>query len=124
MSTTSIRHRGESAGRDVRYAWLSVLLLPFAFGLAFLVGEGLIGLLGYPVGGADSNAPLWAILVATIPALLVFYVPAVVSAWFARRAASRGDRRGWLPAVLLGIVSLAFIGLNVLAGLGYEAYLG
>ena len=59
-----------------------------------------------------------------IPALLVFCVPAVVSAWFARRAASRGDRRGWVPAVLLGIIALAFIAMNVLAGLGFEADLG
>lgn len=124
MSTTSTRHPDDGPGRDVRYAWLSVLLLPLAFGLAFLVGEGLIGLLGYPVGGADIDAPLWAILVATIPALLVFCVPAVVSAWFARRAASRGDRRGWVPAVLLGIIALAFIAMNVLAGLGLEADLG
>lgn len=123
MSTTSNRRPVDGRGRDVRYAWLSVLLLPVAFVLAFLIGEGLIGLLGHPVGG-EGDTPLWAALAATIPALLVFCVPAMVSAWFARRAAAHGDRRGWVPAVLLGIIALAFIAMNVLAGLGFEARLG
>ncbi|WP_346008173.1 hypothetical protein [Janibacter terrae] len=123
MATTSTR-RPVEAGRYVRNAWLSVLLLPIAFGLAFLVGEGLIGLLGYPVGDGSSDAPLWAVLVSTIPALLVFCVPAVVSSWFARRGAFLGDRRGWVPAILLIIIALAFIAMNVLAGLGLEASLG
>lgn len=124
MTTTSTRRPVDHAGHDVRNAWLSVLLLPLAFGLAFLVGEGLIGLLGYRVGDAAGSAPLWAVLVATIPALLVFCVPAVVAAWFARRAAAHGDRRGWVPAALLAVLALAFIMVNVLAGLGLEATLG
>ena len=124
MPTTSTRRPVGSAGHDVRNAWLSVLLLPIAFGLAFLIGEGLIALLGYPVGGAASDVPLWAKLLAVIPALLVFCLPALVSSWFARRAAAHGDRRGWVPASILAVVALAFITMNLLAGLGFEAKLG
>lgn len=124
MTTTTLRPSLDHSGHDVRNAWLSVLLLPVAFGLAFLIGEGLIGLLGYPVGDAAADAPLWAKLVAVVPALLVFCVPALVSAWFARRAAAHGDRRGWVPATLLSVISVVFIGMNVLAGLGLEARMG
>lgn len=124
MPTTSTRRPADNARRDVRNAWLSVLLLPIAFGLAFLIGEGLISLLGYPVGDTASDVPLWAKLVAVIPALLVFCVPALVSTWFARRAAAHGDRRGWLPAILLAVAAFVFIAMNVLAGLGIEANLG
>lgn len=120
MSIPSARRQDDQPGHDVSNAWLSIFLLPVAFGFSFLIGEGLIGLLGYPVGG-DSSAPLWAILLATIPALLVFCVPAVVSTWFAGRAAIHGDRRGWVPAFLLGIIAVAFIAMNILAGLGFEA---
>lgn len=124
MTTTSTRRPVDHAAHDVRNAWLSVLLLPVAFGLAFLIGEGLISALGYPVGEEGPDAPVWAMLVATVPALLVFCVPAVVSSWFARRAALRGDRRGWVPAGLLIAAAVLFIGLNVAAGLGLEAQLG
>ncbi|WP_277453252.1 hypothetical protein [Janibacter sp. DB-40] len=71
MTTTSTHPSADRGAHDVRNAWLSVLLLPIAFGLAFLIGEGLIGLFGYPVGDTAGEAPLWAILAATIPALLV-----------------------------------------------------
>lgn len=100
---------------DVRSAWLSVLLLPVAVVLSFLVGEGLIDALGYPVGGEEP--PLWAVLVATVPALAMMWVPAAVSGWFATRAARAGDRRGWVPAIGLALVALFFLGLNVVAGL-------
>lgn len=124
MPATASRNPVGRAGHDVRNAWLSVVLLPIAFGLAFLIGEGLIGILGYPVGEQDSQPPLWAILLATVPALLVFCVPALVSTWFARRAAAHGDRRGWVPAILLSLIALAFIAMNVFAGLGFEARTG
>ena len=124
MTTTSTRRPADTAGHDVRNAWLSVLLLPIAFGGAFLVGEGLIAILGYPVGDTAGEAPLWAILLATVPALLVFCAPAVISSWFARRAAAHGDRRGWVPAGLLIALAVLFIATNVLAGLGLEAGVG
>ncbi len=124
MSTITNRPVREDTGHhDVRNAWLSMLLLPVAFVLAFFVGEGLIDLLGYPVGG-DGEAPLWAVLLASVPAILVFFVPALVSAWFARRAARQGDRRGWVPAGILAVVAIAFLALNVAAYFGFELMMG
>jgi hypothetical protein len=116
MSTTTTRRpvREGSDHHDVRNAWLSMLLLPVALAGAFVVGEGLASLLGHPVGGAEEP-PLWSVLVASVPAMLVFFVPAAVSAWFARRAAHRGDRRGWVPAGILTVAAVAFVVINVAA---------
>ncbi|WP_156875873.1 hypothetical protein [Ornithinimicrobium pekingense] len=113
MSTTTTHHRRPTnqGDHDVRNAWLSMLLLPVVFFGAFLVGEGLIGLLGYPVG--DARPPLWAGVLATVPALAVFALPAVLSSWFAARASRRRrDRRGWVPAGILVALAVGFTVLN------------
>ena len=124
MSTITTRPVREDTGHhDVRNAWLSMLLLPVAFVLAFMVGEGLASLLGRPVGGT-VEPPLWAILASSVPALLVFFLPAVVSAWFARRADRQGDRRGWVPAGILTLVAVGFVGLNLAAYFGAEVMMG
>ncbi|MGD8199842.1 hypothetical protein ACQE98_04180 [Ornithinimicrobium sp. W1679] len=127
MSTTTTptrRPAGEDrVHHDVRNAWLSMLLLPVAFVLAFVVGEGLASLLGHPVGGSVEPPP-WAVLVSSVPALLVFFLPAVVSAWFARRAARHGDRRGWVPAGILTLVAVGFVALNLAAYFGSELMMG
>lgn len=100
---------------DVRRAWLACLLLPLAFAAAFGIGEGLATLLGYPTGA--GTPPPTTLLFATAPALLVFCIPAGVSAYFARRAAAHGDRRGWLPAGLLIAISVLFIALNAVSAM-------
>lgn len=112
MSTTTTHHRSTGLGHhDVRNAWLSMLLLPVVFLGAFLVGEGLIGLLGYPVGG--ERPPMWAGVLATVPALVVFALPAVLASWFAARASRRRrDRRGWVPAGILIALAVGFAVLN------------
>lgn len=112
MTTTTTHRRPTGQGdHDVRNAWLSMLLLPVAFFGAFLVGEGLIGLLGYPVGG--EQPPLWAGALATVPALVVFALPAGLSSWFAARANRRHrDRRGWVPAGILIALAVVFTVLN------------
>ncbi|MCD6638655.1 MAG: hypothetical protein LT071_01920 [Nocardioides sp.] len=101
-----------AAASDVRRAWYSMLLAPVAFVLAFLVGEGLVSLLGYEL---DPRPPLWAILTASTPAFLVMLVPPVVSSVFARRAAAQGRRDGWVPAGLLIALSVGFVLTNFLA---------
>lgn len=111
MTTTHVAPAAEAAS-DVRRAWYSMLLVPVAFVLAFLIGEGLISLLGYDL---ETTPPLWAILTATTPAFLVVLVPPAVSSWFARRAAAGGRRDGWVPAGLLIAFSVGFVLLNFLA---------
>lgn len=100
---------------DVGRAWASLLLYPFALAAAFGVGEGLASLLGYPAGG-DEQAPVWVMLAASVPALAVFALPAVLAVVFARRAARAGNPRGRTPMVVALVVAGTFIALNVVSG--------
>lgn len=104
----------EAVERDVRRAWLSLLLYPLSFAAAFAVGEGLASLMGYPSGGSES--PPWFVpLLAGVPALVVFAIPGLLSLKFGRRAARAGGRSAMVPAVLGILVALGFVGLNLLA---------
>lgn len=111
MTTTQSDTSSSTASTDVRRAWLSMVLVPFAFIGAFLVGEGLISLLGYP-GDEVAVPPLWAVVLASVPALAVFAIPAAVATFFARRAAAAGDLRGRVPAWVLIAVTAGFAVLN------------
>lgn len=96
-----------------RRAWLSLLLFPVTFVAAFVVGEGLVTLLGYSVGG--ESPPVGVMLAAAIPALAVFSVPAALATYFARRAALAGEPHAWMPAYVgLGVAGV-FVLQNVLA---------
>jgi hypothetical protein len=100
--------------RDLRRAWLSLLLYPLSFVAAFAVGEGLAALMGYPSGGSES--PPWFVpLLAGVPALIVFALPGLLSLTFGRRAARGGAESAMLPALIGVFVALAFVGLNLLA---------
>ncbi len=95
-----------------RRAWLSLLLYPLAFVAAFVVGEGLVTLYGYDADGADS-APLWVVLAAGVPALLVFCVPAAVAWRYAVRAGHEDVHRLRLPAYLATALAAAFVLANL-----------
>lgn len=113
---TAIHTESRRGTSDTHRAWWSLLgFVPSFFG-AFLVGEGLISLLGYPVGGAEQ-APWWAALAATLPALLVFVLPATFAVRFGRRAVRLGDARGRVPMVVALVVALGFVGLNAFQAL-------
>jgi hypothetical protein len=78
------------------------------------VGEGLIELLGYPSDG-EETPPFWAIVVASVPALLLFAVPGLLSLFFSRRARRLGRPDAMVPAIVgLGIAG-GFVALNVLS---------
>lgn len=114
---TSVRERAPESGvRDVRNAWRSLMLFPLSFLAAFGVGEGLASLLGHPSGGS-GDVPLWVMVTAAGPALLVFALPALLAMVFARRAERAGDRGGrvpmWIGVGLAGV----FVLLNVVQGL-------
>ena len=125
METVDVPRTGALA--DVRRAWWSLLGFVPSFGLAFAersgiridvaVGEGLATALGHPPGG-DEAASWWVMLVAGVPALLVFVLPAVVAVHFARRADRAGDRRGRLPATIAVVVAAGFVLLNLASAVG------
>lgn len=105
---------GSEVAHDLRFAWLSLLLYPLSFAAAFLVGEGLAALMGYPTGGAES--PPWFVpLLAGAPALVIFVLPGLLSLKFGRRAARAGAESAMVPAILGIVVGLGFVGLNLLA---------
>lgn len=114
---TAIHHSEHLDGsRFTHRAWWSLLGFVPSFALAFLIGEGLISALGYPVGG-DEQAPWWAALLASAPALIVFVLPAVFAVHFGRRAMKLGDDRGRLPMILAIVVAAAFLLLNGVSAL-------
>jgi hypothetical protein len=108
--------QSHEARTATRWAWWSLLGFVPSTGLAFVVGEGLISLLGYPTGG-NRLATWWAALAAAVPALVVFALPALAATYFGRRAIRLGDPRGRRP-MLIGVVAVAtFVILNGLSAL-------
>ena len=101
---------------DLRRAWLSLLGYPLSFLAAFGVGEGLASLFGYPPG-QDARPPVWVMLAAVVPALVVFAVPGILAWVFGRRAVAAGDRRGNVPALIGVAIAVGFGLLNALAAL-------
>jgi predicted membrane-bound mannosyltransferase len=99
-----------------RWAWWSLLGFVPSFVLAFAVGEGLISALGYPSGGSEQ-APWWAALTASVPALVVFALPAVAAVHFGRRAIRLGDDRGRVPMVVALAGAGVFVLMNGLSAL-------
>ena len=94
-----------------RRAWWSLALYPVAFVVGFVVGEGLFSLLG----GTEQGAPVWTVVLAAAPALLLMAVPGVLAWQQGRRAARFGRRDGWVPGVVGLVVALGVVGVNGLA---------
>ena len=90
------------ARRSLRFAWISVAVMPVAFVAAMVIGEGLLTMQGYESGSAES-VPVGVALKAGIPAVLVLIAPAVTAMLFGFRARRRGASNGMIPAVI-GIV--------------------
>ncbi|MFM6851272.1 MAG: hypothetical protein ACKOVB_19450 [Terrabacter sp.] len=112
---TTTRRPAPSATAPTRRAWLSLLGFVPSFGLAFLVGEGLVSAMGYEVGG---DRPPWSVAIAaTVPALVVFVLPAVAAVLFGRQALRLGDRRARVPMAIAVAFASAFVLLNALAPL-------
>lgn len=104
------RHRTPA---DVAYrrAWWSLALFPVAFVAAFALGEGLISALA----GDAGSAAVWQVLVAAVPALLVFVVPGILAVTLGRRAVRVGRSDGKVPAMVGASIGIGFVGLNVLS---------
>jgi hypothetical protein len=65
-ATVSARGAPATGKRLLRFAWISVALIPVAFVAAMLIGEGLISLQGNE-SGADQFPPFGVTLLAAIP---------------------------------------------------------
>jgi hypothetical protein len=112
---SAARSTQEQAETYYRRAWWSLVLFLPCFVGAFIVGEGLIDLLGYPSGDGDESPPFWAIVVAAVPALLLFAAPGLLSLFFSRRARRLGRPDSMVPAIVgLGVAG-GFVALNVLS---------
>jgi len=92
----------ETARRDLTRAWVSLALVPVAFVLATVTGEGLIAAAGYPSG--DVVPPLWLALLIGVPLTLVVAAPAAAAVRYGRRARRGGQAQGLVAAVIGGVV--------------------
>lgn len=101
-----------SASRyDLRATWWSLLLVVPCFSLSFAIGEGIISLLGYEVGGSVTP-PFWAAAVATVPAVLAFALPTIPTWHFASRARREGAHHALLPFGITVVLICAFLLLS------------
>ena len=113
-TTTSTTQRTPGR-RFTLWAWWSLLGYVLSFPLAFLVGEGLASAMGYSVGDPQPSWPV--VLVAVVPALVVFALPAVAAVRFGRRAVRLGDRWARVPMTIAVVVAAGFVLTNALAPL-------
>lgn len=91
---------------DLRAAWLSLLLVVPSFVLAFVLREGIIGLLDHPVG--PGAPPTWVMLAAA-PALLVSAVPTIPTWHYGHRARRSGVSHALLPFGIAVALVVAFM---------------
>lgn len=94
--------------RDLRRAWIAVALIPVAFAAAMVLGEVVIGALGYPSGG--QTPPVGLRTAVGIPATLLLVAPGVIGGIYGLRARRAGEPRGLVP----GVIGLAVAGILLL----------
>ena len=119
MSTQNTASQSQSGGGPVRgradiayrRAWWSLALYPVALVAAFVIGEGLITLLTDDVG----DPAFWQVLVAGIPALIVFAIPGILAVIEGRKAMRLGRTDGKAPAIVGAVIAIAFVGQNILS---------
>ncbi|MBI5948155.1 MAG: hypothetical protein HY875_08460 [Chloroflexi bacterium] len=126
MSTLTIPPDGDSSPRadgrrNLRRAWVCVALIPVAFVVAMVVGEGLIDALGYPSG--EKDPPFWAALAVGGPLAALAMAPAVLAFVYGRRARREGGGRPARVATIIGGAVTAYWVVTSTAGL-IQAFLG
>lgn len=108
-------HPSRQGGRTpLRSAWVAIGLIPVAFVVAMVAGEGLIDAFGYPSDGPDP--PLWLALLVGGPITLLAMAPAVLAVVHGRRARRQGGGRAATTAIAIGIVVTAYWVLAFIAG--------
>lgn len=94
-----------------RRAWWSLALYPVSFVAAFVVGGGLLSLFDDETG----DPAFWVVLLAGMPALVVFVLPGVLAVMQGRKSIRLGRPDGRVPAIVGAAVGAAFVGLNVVS---------
>lgn len=112
-------HHPSGARPATRRAWIAVGLIPVAFIVAMVVGEGLAAALGY--SSPDEDAPIRVMALAGGAATLVFLVPCVAAWILGRRARAAGEPEGGTPALIGAIAGIAFVALNLVQGVARVA---
>lgn len=97
--------------RDVRFAWACLLSAPVVFVLAFVLGSGLATMFGVEEG---EMAPAGVAILLILMVTALFAIPTVLAWRFANRARARGDDRGRVPAIVMTVFAVAFVGVNLL----------
>ena len=100
--------QGDPADGAYRRAWWSVALYPVSFVVAFLTGEGILSTLTKDIG----DPAFWQVLVAGIPALIVFVIPGILAIRQGRKAMRLGRQGGKIPALVGAAIAAGFIGIN------------
>jgi hypothetical protein len=93
-------------------------MIPIFVVLAFALGEGTVSLLGYPVGGTN---PLWVSLVSDVVVCVLVLIPCAAAIAFGQRARRAGVAKGWLPAVIGGVIGIATLILTIVTEIGNYA---
>jgi hypothetical protein len=106
-------HSSGGRSKNLTRSWIAVALIPVAFVLAFVVGEGLYALLGYKP--EDATEPLWVLLVAGVPAIVLFLVPCVAAVWYGNKARVEGHRAAVLPLVVGAVLGLWMLVMNTVS---------
>lgn len=120
MSTSQVQRPPKrtppDSGRWLGRAWTAVVLVPVFFFIGFAVGEGMYALMGYEPANAD--APVWVVLVALTPAIVLVLIPCAAAVVFGRRATKGGDRRGMVPLVIGVIAGVGLLVLTIVSEVG------
>lgn len=114
MTATRVR-RDPDAATSLRRAWWSLPGFVVTFFLAFAIGEGIATALGQPSGSSEA-AEWWVMVLAGVPALVVFALPAVLAVHYGRRAVRLGEPRGRDP-IVVALVGGGFVLLSLLSGI-------
>lgn len=107
-----------STPRLPRAVIVSVLLIPVAFVVAMVVGEGLIAALGYT--SEEEGVPLAVAILVGGPVTLLAMAPAVATIVTSRRARRLGVRKAtW--TLVAGCIVVAYWVLTFIAGIAQRA---
>lgn len=100
------------AQHEMRKAWLSLLGIPVALVLSFLVGNLAGALAGM---GDDTRAPVWLALLLFVVIAILFAIPVGLAFVFGSRAAEAGAHRAMLPGWIAAVLGVVVVAQNVAA---------